>query len=157
MAWQPLQYSCLENSMDRGAWQSSGLQRVGKSWAAKRKPRVWVGKTWGFIYRVRGRLSWVSSPLWLCMPYSPRAPITPVSRLMSFLSVSTALPFSFFNDSLWLGLTSRQSHRKGKTKMKHKSLLHSSNISFFCTGLTFQSASLVILVFGFVFYPQFYF
>ena len=28
----PLQYSCLENSMDRGAWwaiQSTGLQRVG--------------------------------------------------------------------------------------------------------------------------------
>ena len=27
----PLQYSCLENSMDRGAWglQSIGLQRVG--------------------------------------------------------------------------------------------------------------------------------
>ena len=24
-----LQYSCLENSMDRGAWQSLGLQRVG--------------------------------------------------------------------------------------------------------------------------------
>ena len=28
----PLQYSCLENSMDRGAWQakSMGLQRVGQ-------------------------------------------------------------------------------------------------------------------------------
>ena len=27
----PLQYSCLENSMDRGAWQAQvmGLQRVG--------------------------------------------------------------------------------------------------------------------------------
>ena len=27
----PLQYSCLENSMDRGAWQATilGLQRVG--------------------------------------------------------------------------------------------------------------------------------
>ena len=26
----PLQYSCLENPMDRGAWlQSTGLQRVG--------------------------------------------------------------------------------------------------------------------------------
>ena len=24
----PLQYSCLENSMDRGAWQSMGSQRV---------------------------------------------------------------------------------------------------------------------------------
>ena len=25
----PLQYSCLRNSMDRGAWQSMGSQRVG--------------------------------------------------------------------------------------------------------------------------------
>ena len=30
-----LQYSCLENSMDRGAWQSTPheLQRVGPDWA----------------------------------------------------------------------------------------------------------------------------
>ena len=31
----PLQYSCLENSIDRGAWQATiqGLQRVGHDWA----------------------------------------------------------------------------------------------------------------------------
>ena len=30
----PLQYSCLENSMDRGAWQATvGSQRVGHNWA----------------------------------------------------------------------------------------------------------------------------
>ena len=31
----PLQYSCLENSMDRRAWrlQSTGLQRVGHDWS----------------------------------------------------------------------------------------------------------------------------
>ena len=31
----PLQYSCLENSMDRGSWQATiqGLQRVGHDWA----------------------------------------------------------------------------------------------------------------------------
>ena len=31
----PLQYSCLENSMDRGGWQASckELQRVGHAWA----------------------------------------------------------------------------------------------------------------------------
>ena len=28
----PLQYSCLENSMDRGAWQAT-VHRVAKSWA----------------------------------------------------------------------------------------------------------------------------
>ena len=27
----PIQYSCLENSMDRGAWQST-VHRVAKSW-----------------------------------------------------------------------------------------------------------------------------
>ena len=27
----PLQYSCLENSMDRGAWQAT-VHRVAKSW-----------------------------------------------------------------------------------------------------------------------------
>ena len=30
-AWQPLQYSGLENPMDRGAWQAS-VHRVAKSW-----------------------------------------------------------------------------------------------------------------------------
>ena len=31
----PLQYSCLENSMDRGAWQDTvhGMQKVGNDWA----------------------------------------------------------------------------------------------------------------------------
>ena len=28
----PLQYSCLENPMDRGAWWAMGLQRVGQGW-----------------------------------------------------------------------------------------------------------------------------
>ena len=34
---QLLQYSCLENSMDRGAWQTAvlGWQRVGYDWATK--------------------------------------------------------------------------------------------------------------------------
>ena len=31
----PLQYSCLENPMDRGVWQSIGLQRVGHDLATK--------------------------------------------------------------------------------------------------------------------------
>ena len=32
----PLQYSCLKNSMDRGAWQVQcmGLQKVGHSWVS---------------------------------------------------------------------------------------------------------------------------
>ena len=36
----PLQYSCLENPMDRGAWQAvvHGVTRVGHDWAAKPSP-----------------------------------------------------------------------------------------------------------------------
>ena len=30
-AWQPLQFSCLENSTDRGAWQAT-VHRVAESW-----------------------------------------------------------------------------------------------------------------------------
>jgi len=29
--WQPTLYSCLENPMDRGAWQAT-VHRVSKSW-----------------------------------------------------------------------------------------------------------------------------
>ena len=31
-AGNPLQYSCLQNSMERGAWGSIGLQRVRHDW-----------------------------------------------------------------------------------------------------------------------------
>ena len=32
--WQPLQYSCLDNLMDRGAWQAT-VYRVAKNWGLK--------------------------------------------------------------------------------------------------------------------------
>ena len=32
----PLQYSCLENSMDRGAWQATTVHRIAKSWIGLR-------------------------------------------------------------------------------------------------------------------------
>ena len=40
----PLQYSCLENPMDRGAWQlqSMGLQRVGHEWATQHACTHWI-------------------------------------------------------------------------------------------------------------------
>ena len=44
----PLQYSCLENPMDRGAWwaESKGLQRVGQDWATehsyKSREKYWI-------------------------------------------------------------------------------------------------------------------
>ena len=31
-AWQPTLYPCLENLMDRGAWQATALQRVAHDW-----------------------------------------------------------------------------------------------------------------------------
>ena len=35
----PLQYSCLENPMDRGAWRATvhGVTRVGHDWATKQQ------------------------------------------------------------------------------------------------------------------------
>ena len=44
----PLQYSCLENPMDRGAWQVTvhGLQRVGHNWATDHMP------TWGSVHKI---------------------------------------------------------------------------------------------------------
>ena len=39
----PLKYSCLENSMDRRAWQSMGLQRVGHNWATNRRAHSFPG------------------------------------------------------------------------------------------------------------------
>ena len=42
-----LQYSCLENPMDRGAWWVTvhGSQRVGHDWATKYMPPVYTGAT----------------------------------------------------------------------------------------------------------------
>ena len=40
-----LQYSCLENSMDRGAWQAA-VHGVSKSWI---RPSDWVTNTFTFI------------------------------------------------------------------------------------------------------------
>ena len=39
----PLQCSCLENAMDRGAWQATvhGVARVGHDLATKPPPKAW--------------------------------------------------------------------------------------------------------------------
>ena len=40
----PLQYSCLENPMDRGAWQAT-LHRVRKNWTQLKQIRsLWIFK-----------------------------------------------------------------------------------------------------------------
>ena len=62
---KPLQYSCLENPIDRRAWQAR-VQGVGKgggyNWAAKSHPVVWepipVSTTvWDFFYQNAGHIS----------------------------------------------------------------------------------------------------
>ena len=43
----PLQYSCLENPMDRGAWQAivHGVARVGQDLAGKSPPQLLIQRT----------------------------------------------------------------------------------------------------------------
>ena len=47
----PLQYSCLENPMDRGAWQATvlGVARVGHDLVIKPPPSIWPAKS-GFLW-----------------------------------------------------------------------------------------------------------
>ena len=44
MAWRPLQYSCLKNPMDRGAWRAT-VHGVGKSWTQLKQlsAHAWLG------------------------------------------------------------------------------------------------------------------
>ena len=81
----PLQYSCLENPMDRGAWCAAvhGVARVGHNWASSlscigegngnpfqcsclENPRD-SGAWWAAVYGVAQswtRLKWLSSSIW---------------------------------------------------------------------------------------------
>ena len=57
----PLQYSCLENPMDRGAWQAIG-HRVTKSW-------IWLKQLSMHATQAQGRnvMFWkVTNPEWYC-------------------------------------------------------------------------------------------
>ena len=50
----PLQYSCLENSMDRRAWQAT-FQGIAKNWTRLRKQHFhFIKGTWEHVY-TRGR------------------------------------------------------------------------------------------------------
>ena len=40
-AWQPTLYSCLENPIDRGAWQAT-VQRVTESWTQLKRLRMHI-------------------------------------------------------------------------------------------------------------------
>ena len=69
----PLQYSCLENSMDRGAWWTMygpwGLQRLGHNWGTN---TVWVSPPWGAEEGCRvGSWPKVETQPWDCSPHWP--------------------------------------------------------------------------------------
>ena len=44
----PLQYSCLENSMDRGAWQAA-VYSVAKSWAQLSNKHIEWNSSWVYV------------------------------------------------------------------------------------------------------------
>ena len=51
----PLQYSCLENPMDRGAWWATG-HKVSKSWTQLKQLRAHIQLVlWSFMLRVESR------------------------------------------------------------------------------------------------------
>ena len=86
-----------------------------KEWEPAELLSTSAGHEW-VIHWIRGMLSWVSSPLWLCMSYSPQGPHHP-SLQADGVSISfICLTFFFFPWCLWLGLHSRQSHRKEKNQ-----------------------------------------
>ena len=60
----PLQYSCLENPMDRGAWQSTGSQRVRHYSATKQL--VNLMQLYDFIYHCDRTNSEFMSLTWTC-------------------------------------------------------------------------------------------
>ena len=85
---KPLQYSCLENSMDRGAWQATSMdsQRVRHDWACT---HLVMGLPWWFIVKESTcqcwrRRQWHPTPVLLsgkshgrrslvgCSPWGPK-------------------------------------------------------------------------------------
>ena len=64
----PLQYSCLENPMDRGAWQAMvhGIARVGQDLATKPQPPELINQQGNFFSCTVERVAAFSSPLSLC-------------------------------------------------------------------------------------------
>ena len=48
----PLQYSCLENPMDRGAWQAT-VRRVAQSWTRLKRLRMPVQGPWRHPFEMK--------------------------------------------------------------------------------------------------------
>jgi len=61
----PLQYSCPENPMDRGAWQAT-VHRVTKSWTQLKQPSTNI---WCHFYKQF--ITWANNPICMCnQPFS---------------------------------------------------------------------------------------
>ena len=87
----PLQYSCLENSMDRGAWwlQTMGLQRVRHYWVANK-----------YI----SSYGWVSV-IYYCETSHPKTqwPSKVICTVVFGLNVFAQFPMRFFMPLWWTG------------------------------------------------------
>ena len=77
-AWHPLQYSCLENPMDRGAWRAT-VHRVVKSQTQLKGLSMYTGvqlSSFACCFRTIHRTDCFFLTEWSCLPYqkttSPR-------------------------------------------------------------------------------------
>ena len=85
----PLQNSCLENSMDRGAWQATvhGVAWVGHSWVTKQAHSGWSGRIKNEVFKCtisvwKGSAGYVRVFI-LCLSISPGEHARPVSSWRS--------------------------------------------------------------------------
>ena len=90
----PLQYSCLENPMDRGACQTT-VHRVEKSWTWLKQLRMQVAHTTenllsrSFNYLPHMNILFkFDSPLFIFLLFSPFFPLSFPSFLLSILNLS---------------------------------------------------------------------
>ena len=94
---KPLQYSCLENPMDRGAWQATvhGVTRVRHNLATKPSPwcSEWQGTVW-----VSWKLTWGCLFIWISV-YQNK----PIQKsCLQCLSHFSSLSWSCYHSVLWI-------------------------------------------------------
>ena len=119
----PLQYSCLENPMDRGAWQTTvhGVARVGHNLVTK--PRPSPPLSFGASYSPPHFLHLPHLQFCRCIALSP----LPASFSVLFLLSGTLSPPLFAH---WSS-THPLKHRSGEPSTVKFSVTSLENISFF--------------------------
>ena len=91
----PLQYSCLENSMDRGAWQAT-VHRVTKSWTWLKQLHTHTHNSHSNKCRVLNKVLAHSLCLWACFCFE-------ISSFVSFLYIPhISIVTWYLSFSLWL-------------------------------------------------------